>query len=156
MRERERHWNSRHYIRGKESERAGSCSLGIKMHSESWQIFGCVILFCSWKPSLSNCVVLISEFVVPGYIAKIWPEQVYLQEAPSGIDLNGKSDKIEFMCFNQEGVISSINSNPLKLIDQFIFLNSNISSTENYVNICIGKAWTTINMLTAIWKSDLW
>ena len=28
---------------------------------------------------------------------------------------------------------------PLKLIDQFTYLNSNMSSTESNVNICYGK-----------------
>ena len=43
----------------------------------------------------------------------------------------------------------------LKLVDQFIYLGSNISSNEGDVNICIGKAWTTIDRLSTIWKSDL-
>ena len=34
-------------------------------------------------------------------------------------------------------------------------LGGNILSTESDVNICIGKAWTAINRLMAIWKSDL-
>ena len=37
--------------------------------------------------------------------------------------------------------------NEIKLFDQFINLDSNISSTENDVNIHIGKAWTIINRL---------
>ena len=40
-------------------------------------------------------------------------------------------------------------------MDQFIYLGSNISSTESDVNIRIGKAWTFIDRLTIIWKSDL-
>ena len=32
---------------------------------------------------------------------------------------------------------------------------SNISSTENDVNIHIGKAWTVIDRLSTEWKSDL-
>ena len=35
------------------------------------------------------------------------------------------------------------------------YLDSNISSTESDVNIYIGKAWTTIDRLYAIWKYDL-
>ena len=45
------------------------------------------------------------------------------------------SFKTEFTCFNQDGAISSLNNKPLKLVDQFIYLSSNISSTENYANI---------------------
>ena len=55
--------------------------------------------------------------------------------------------------FNQNGAIFSLNGMPLKLGDQFTFHSSNISSTENNVNI--GKAWTAIDRLMAICKSDL-
>ena len=41
------------------------------------------------------------------------------------------------MGFKQDGSISSLNGKPLKLVDQFIYLNSNISSTENNVKIHI-------------------
>ena len=43
----------------------------------------------------------------------------------------------------------------MKLVDQFIYLGSNILSTEKDVNIPMGKVWTTIDKLTTIWKSDL-
>ena len=42
-----------------------------------------------------------------------------------------------------------------KLVHQFTYLGSNISSTENNVNIHIGKAWTSIDGLLIIWKPDL-
>ena len=41
------------------------------------------------------------------------------------------------------------------LVDHFTYLGSNIASTENNVNICIGKTWTTIDRLSTIWKSNL-
>ena len=44
---------------------------------------------------------------------------------------------------------------PLKLVNQFIYRDSNISSTESAINIHIGKAWTVIDRLSTIWKSDL-
>ena len=62
--------------------------------------------------------------------------------------------KTELMCFNQNGVISSLNGKSLKLIDQFANLVSNISSTESDVNLHRGKAWTAIDKFTMIWKSD--
>ena len=50
----------------------------------------------------------------------------------------------------------SFNSHKMGLVSiQFIHLSSNISSTESDVNIRIGKAWTAIDRLTAIEKSDL-
>ena len=62
------------------------------------------------------------------------------------------SNKTKFMCFNQDGAISSLTDKPLA--DQFTYLSSNISSTESNVKICIDKAWTAIDMLTTLWKSD--
>ena len=41
------------------------------------------------------------------------------------------------MCFKQEGAISTLSSKTLKLFDQFMYLSSNISSTEIYIYIYI-------------------
>ena len=57
------------------------------------------------------------------------------------------SYKTEFMCFNQDGAICSLNDKLLKLVDQFTYLGSNISSTESDVNTRVGKAWTAIYRL---------
>ena len=59
------------------------------------------------------------------------------------------------MCFNQDGTTSSLNEKPLKSVDQFLYLGSNISSTESDVNICTGKAWTAFDRLSTKWKSDV-
>ena len=40
-------------------------------------------------------------------------------------------------------------------VNQFIYLDNNISSTESDVNICVDKVWTASNRLSTIWKSDL-
>ena len=56
-----------------------------------------------------------------------------------GLGLYMDLDKTEFMCFNQDGAISSSNEKPLKSTDQFIYLGSNISSTESDVNIHVSK-----------------
>ena len=47
-----------------------------------------------------------------------------------------------------------LNGKPLKLVDQFLFFGSNISSIKSDVNIRISKAWAVIDRLTTIWKSD--
>ena len=47
------------------------------------------------------------------------------------------------MCFNRDG--ASLNGKPLKIVDQFIYLGRNISSTESDINILIAKAWTAID-----------
>ena len=51
-----------------------------------------------------------------------------------------KSDKTEFMGFKQNGTMFILNYKPLKLVDYFPYLGSNISSTESDVSISIRKA----------------
>ena len=43
---------------------------------------------------------------------------------------------------------------PLKLVDPFLYLGSNISSTESDVHIRTEKTWTAIDRLSIIWESD--
>ena len=64
-------------------------------------------------------------------------------------------DKTEFMSFKKQGDISTLDGKPLKPVEQFTYLGSNISSTESDVNTRIGQAWSATNRLSAIWKSDL-
>ena len=58
-----------------------------------------------------------------------------------------------FMNFKQEEAIFSLSGMPLKLVDKFKYCGSNISSSENDVNLCLAKAY--IAWLSIIWKSDL-
>ena len=78
-----------------------------------------------------------------------------LEQAAIGISLHMNSDKTGFMCFKEDGPISTLNGKPLKLVDCFTYLGNNISSTQSDVNISIGKAWNIINRLLSIWKSEL-
>ena len=71
-----------------------------------------------------------------------------LEQVAGGINLFVKANKTEFMYFK---AISTLNGKPLKFVDQFTYLGSNISSTENDVNISLVKAWR----LSINWKSDL-
>ena len=49
----------------------------------------------------------------------------------------------------------SLNGKPLKLVNQFPELGSNISSTESNVNVCISKVWIGIERLsTSVNLSD--
>ena len=48
--------------------------------------------------------------------------------------------KLSLMCFKQEGTISTSDKSE-KLVEQFTYISSNISSTENDVNIHPAKAW---------------
>ena len=75
-----------------------------------------------------------------------------LEQAARGINLYVNADKAEFMCFKQEGVVSTSRSKSLKLED----LGSHISSTEKDINIRIVKVSIDIVRLEIIWKSDHW
>ena len=43
----------------------------------------------------------------------------------------------------------------LRLVDKFTYLGSSVSSTENDIDTRLMKAWTAIDRLSIIWKSDL-
>ena len=77
-----------------------------------------------------------------------------LEWAAGGIGLCVNTDKTEHMCFNQRGNISSQNGSSLKLVDNFTYLRSSISSTKNDINTLLAKARTAIDRLSVIWKSD--
>ena len=55
-----------------------------------------------------------------------------LEWAAAGIDFN--TDKMEYMCFNQRGNISTLKAGPLKLVDKFTYLGSSVSSTKTDIN----------------------
>ena len=59
------------------------------------------------------------------------------------------------MCFNQTGDISTQDRTSLKLVDKFTYLGSSVSSTEKDIDTRLTKAWTAIDKLSIIWKSDL-
>ena len=59
------------------------------------------------------------------------------------------------MCFNQAGDISTLDGTSLKLVDKFTYLGSSVSSTEKDIDTRLTKAWTAIDKLSIIWKSDL-
>ena len=78
-----------------------------------------------------------------------------LEQAATGIGLHVNADKIEYMCFNQTGDISTLNTCSLKLINKFTYLGSSVSSTETDINTQLAKAWTAIDRLSVIWQSEL-
>ena len=59
------------------------------------------------------------------------------------------------MCYNQTGNITTLDGASLKLVDKFTYLGSSVSSTENDIDTRLTKAWTAIDRLSIIWKSDL-
>ena len=46
-------------------------------------------------------------------------------------------------------------SSSLKLVDKFTYQGSSVSSTKKDIDMQLTKAWTAINTLSVIWKSDL-
>ena len=78
-----------------------------------------------------------------------------LEQAAAGIDLHVNAHKTEYMCFNQTGDISTLDGTSLKLVDKFTYLGSSVSSTKKDTNMRLTKAWTAIDKLSIIWKSDL-
>ena len=59
------------------------------------------------------------------------------------------------MCYNQTGNIARLDGASLKLVDKFTYLGSSVSSTEKDIDTRLTKAWTAIDRLSIIWKSDL-
>ena len=78
-----------------------------------------------------------------------------LERAVAGIGLHVNVHKTEYMCFNQTGDISTLEGTSLKLVDKFTYLGSSVSSTEKDIDTRLSKAWTAIDKISIIWKSDL-
>ena len=78
-----------------------------------------------------------------------------LERAAAGIGLYVNAHKTEYMCYDQTGDISTLDGTPLKLVNKFTYLGSSVASTERDIDTRLTKAWTAINRLSIIWKSDL-
>ena len=61
----------------------------------------------------------------------------------------------EYRRKNQTGDISTLDETHLKLVDKFTYLGRSVESTEKDIDTRLTKAWTAINRLSIIWKSDL-
>ena len=70
-----------------------------------------------------------------------------MERAAIGISLRVNAHKMEYTCFNQTSNISTLNGSSLKLVDEFTYLGSSVSSTETDINTRLTKAWTAINRL---------
>ena len=78
-----------------------------------------------------------------------------LERAGADIGLHVNAHKTEYMCYNQTGDISTLDGTSLKLVNKFTYLGSGVSSTERDIETRVTKAWTAIDRLSIIWKSDL-
>ena len=59
------------------------------------------------------------------------------------------------MSYNQTGDITTLDRTPLKLVDKFTYIGISVSSTEKDIDMRLTKAWTAIDKLSIIWKSNL-
>ena len=73
------------------------------------------------------------------------------------IGLFVNATKTKFICLNQNAAsgIKSLNGETIDLENDFNYLGSFIASTEQDVNIRLGKAWAALNGMNNIWKSNL-
>ena len=78
-----------------------------------------------------------------------------LEQATAGIGLHVNAHKTEYMCYNQTGDITTLDGASLKLVEKFTYLGSSVSSPEKDIDTRLTKAWTAIDRLSIIWKSDL-
>ena len=69
------------------------------------------------------------------------PCYAVLERAAVGISLHVNAHKTEYMCYNQTGDISTLNSSTLKLVDKFTYLGSSVSSTETDIAMRLAKAF---------------
>ena len=77
------------------------------------------------------------------------------ERAAEGLGLHVSAHKTKCICFNKRGDNSTQNSSSLKLMNKFTNLGNSVSSTEIDINTRLAKAWTAIDRLSVIWKSDL-
>ena len=82
--------------------------------------------------------------------AQAWNLLHSLERTAAGIGLHVNAD----MCFNQIGDISILNGTSLKLVDKFIYRGSSVLSTETNIKTRLAKAWSAIDILSVMWKSD--
>ena len=80
---------------------------------------------------------------------------LHISEQAAGIGLHVNAHKMEYMWFNQTGVISTLGGSSLKLVNKFTYLGSSVSSTEKDIDTRLTKARTAIDKLSVIWKSHL-
>ena len=78
-----------------------------------------------------------------------------LERAAGGIGLDVNAHKTEYIYFNQTDDISTHGGSSLKLVDKFTYPGSSVSTTEKDIDMRLTKAWTAIDRLSVIWKSDL-
>ena len=77
---------------------------------------------------------------------------IVCKRAAAGIGLLVNAHKMEYMCYNHTGDISTLDGTSLKLVDKLTYLGSSVSSTEKDIDMRLMKAWIAIKRLLIIWK----
>ena len=91
------------------------------------------------------------ELVLLTYTAALAESLLHqLEQVTRSIGLYVNANKTDYMSFKQKGAISILSGEHLKIVDQFMYLSSNISSTESGVIICFVKVWNNIDKLLII------
>ena len=114
----------------------------------------------------SRCILQFSAiFMFTFFVYSCWRKVFFwgggvfcfctMERAAAGIGLNVNAHKTEYMCYNQTGEIFILDGTPLELVDRFTYLGSSVASTEKDIDTRLTKAWTAINRLSIIWKSNL-
>ena len=88
----------------------------------------------------------------PAQAKSLWHS---LERAAGSIGFHVNAHKTEYMCLNQTGNISTLNSSSLKLVDKFTYLGSGVSSTDTDISMRLTKAWTVIDKIEVMWESYL-
>ena len=126
------------------------CELRASRHLSSQQILDLIHWF-SW---LFKFYLFIAEADIPQKQLDI--DDVYdlvllantpAQPNPSCIALHVNANETGCMCFKR-GAIPTLSGRPLKLVDQFAYLSSNISSSESDITLCLVKALTANDRLS--------
>ena len=104
--------------------------------------FHTLFFFLVVQKPLSSCLLILCKAALLSFFQYLLHSQ------------NLQVHKTEFMCFNQKGDISTLDGTSLKLVDKFTYLGSSVSSTEKDIDTRLTKAWTAIDRLSIIWKSN--
>ena len=79
-----------------------------------------------------------------------------LEVAAEAVGLHVNSKKTEYMVYNQpEGDLFTLEGNKLKQVEKFKYLCSWIQYSEKDMEIRIGQAWSALNKMEKVWKSNL-
>ena len=92
---------------------------------------------------------LIAEYTVPFYC-----HYSHVNSHTVALDKGLFTDQMKLFDLKTEGK-QMTDGTSLKLVDKFTYLESSSSSTEKDIDTRPTKAWTAIDRLSIIWKSDL-